>query len=148
MLRQMDFPPEVSLTKSAQLRWLCLSLGLLSENESRDTVLSIADGLFTFLLAKKSTPSTADLAAWLKTHGTKPVSEKLLRYHLHRFIEVGLIVRKNQAYHFNQSPTGARHDLADAFYHGVEKPTLETLQQIGRVCEQLAPHFSRKGKND
>ncbi len=143
-LRQMDFPPEVSLTKSAQLRWLALALGVLSENESRTTLVSVLDALLFFLAGKKQSPTTAELADHLKREAKVRISEKLLRYHLNRFIEMGLIVRQNQRYALNQSPTGARNDLLDAFRHGVRQPTEQTLTHIENVLGRLNTHYARK----
>lgn len=143
-LRALDFPPEAGLTKTGQLRWLCLSLGLLSEHESRDTVLEVLDGILTLVVQRKESPSTAELSAWIEGHSKKPVSEKLLRYHVNRFIEMGLLVRKNQRLFLNQSPEGARFDLVDAFSFGVKRPAADTLNQIEKVLEKLSAHYAKK----
>ena len=58
ILKKMDLPPSVQLTKRSLIRWFALSFGLISEKESRDTVLNVLDALFHFLLYKKQNPST------------------------------------------------------------------------------------------
>jgi len=57
IIREMDIPPQVKLTKRSLLRWLALSLGLISENESRSTVLDVLDALFYFQFAKSQNPT-------------------------------------------------------------------------------------------
>src|SRR3989338_6795188 len=93
VLRKMDFPPQVSLTKRSLVRWFTLSFGLISERESRSTILDVLDALFYFHLSKKSSPSTKELLSHLQGAGKK-IDEKLLRYHLKRLIDVGLIERR------------------------------------------------------
>src|SRR3989338_6446711 len=82
-IRQMDFPPEVSLTKRSLVRWFALSFGLISEKESRSTILDVLDALFSLQLSKKASPTTSELLAHLR-ESQKKIDEKLLRYHVKR----------------------------------------------------------------
>ena len=41
ILRKMDFPSNISLTKNSLLRWCALSTGFISPKESRDKGLII-----------------------------------------------------------------------------------------------------------
>src|SRR3989338_2727107 len=85
-LREMDLPPSVMLTRRGMLRWFALSFGLISENESRTTVLSVLDALFYFLFQLKKEPTANELHEFLQKKFGVDVSEKLLRYHLNRLI--------------------------------------------------------------
>ena len=141
----MDLPPEVLLTKRSLLRWFCLSFGLLSEKESRSTVLEVVDVLFEFLLAQKATPSTIDIQTAIKEKYGKEISEKLLRYHVNRLIDAGIVVRKKAKYHINNSPYGEQQNMKESFSHWVKKPVNETMDDIENVISKLAESYSRKG---
>ncbi|MBI4052536.1 MAG: hypothetical protein HY394_00685 [Candidatus Diapherotrites archaeon] len=141
--RKMDLPPEVLLTKRSLLRWFCLSFGLISEKESRSTVLEVVDVLFDFLLAKKASPSTGDIQLEIKLRYNKEISEKLLRYHVNRLIDAGIVVRKKAKYHINNSPYGEQQNLKESFSHWVKKPVNETMDDIENVIAKLAESYGQ-----
>ncbi|MBI5884771.1 hypothetical protein HZB89_01590, partial [archaeon] len=64
IIRDLDLPPETASTKKSLLRWFCLSAGLLSENESRTTMLDVLDALFYYQFSKNMQPSTLQVQAF------------------------------------------------------------------------------------
>jgi len=104
IIRKMDLPPSVQITKRSLLRWFALSFGLISENESRSTVLLVLDALFYYLLSQTQNPSTIDIQNYIEEKYNKKVSEKLIRYHLKRLIDINLVLRKSNRYYFNSPP--------------------------------------------
>ena len=94
LIRQLDMPPSIGLTKKSLLRWVALSLGLISKNESRDKGFLVLDALFYFLFTKKTNPTTLDIQGRIKEKNKLEMSEKLIRYHLNRLIETNIIKRK------------------------------------------------------
>lgn len=90
IIRQMDFPPEVSLTRRSLVRWFALSFGLISPKETRSKILDVLDALFYFQIAKKQLPKVKDVMEYLNSN-KKGVGEKALRYHLKRLLDVGLL---------------------------------------------------------
>jgi len=142
-IRQMDLPPEVRLTRRSMLRWFALSFGLISERESRDTVLNVLDALFSFLLEKKHNPSTKELQQFISEKFHKKISEKLLRYHLNKMIELGLIVRKKNRYELNNAPEGERGNISASFSHWIKQPVNESLENIASVLEQLKQSYGK-----
>ncbi len=141
-LRVMDLPPSVFLTKRSLLRWFALAFGLLSEQESRSTILDVLEALFHFQCAKKSEPTSADLQAHIKSKGKK-VSDKLLLYHLKRLQDVGLLERKKGKYSFCADPYADKSDLAAGFKAGVGMQVNKSLQDVQTVLSKLAENYRR-----
>ncbi len=143
ILKKMDLPPSVQLTKRSLIRWFALSFGLISEKESRDTVLNVLDALFHFLLAKKQNPSTLDIQAYIDDKHHQKISEKLLRYHLNRLIAIELLQRKQNRYFLNNSPVSEPDNLAESFNFWVKKPVNESLNDIEKVLEKISNSYKK-----
>lgn len=137
-VRQMDIPPEVQLTKRSLLRWFALSIGLISEKESRAMVLNILDSLFFFLFSKKTNPSTKEIQAYMKEKFETVTSEKLIRYHLNKLIDLGLITRKKKLYHINPSPIGERDNIQQSFTYWVDRHYKDCFPNIESVLQKLS----------
>ena len=142
-LKQMDLPPSVQLTKRSMLRWFAMSFGLLSEQESRDTVLNVLDSLFYFLLFKKQNPSTIELQTYISDKYGKKISEKLLRYHLNRLIALEFVQRKRNRYFLNNNPSTEPDDLVESFNFWVKKPVNESLDGIGLVLGKISDSYKK-----
>lgn len=140
-LREMDLPPEVKLTKKSLLRWFALSTGLISEKESRTTGLDVLDALFYLQLSKKLQPTTIEIQQQIKSKRSREVSEKLIRYHLKRLIDLGFLRRKKNKYSFNNSPEGELHDLKACYNHWVSKNVQRSLDNTEKVLDQLGKKY-------
>jgi predicted transcriptional regulator len=141
LVRQMDLPPNVKMTKRSMLRWFALASGLISEKESRSTILEVLDALFHYNFSKKTAPTTVEIHSYLKEKAGKSVSEKLLRYHLKRLLEMHLIVRKRTRYSFNSAPNAEKEDIKAAFLHWFAKPLQESNETLAEVLEGLAKAY-------
>lgn len=141
-VREMDLPPNVTLTKRSLLRWFALSFGLLSEKESRATVLDVLDALFFFNLSRQSAPTTNDLLQYLKEKN-KEVSEKLLRYHLKRLIAIGFLQRRRLRYFFCSAPKAEPEDLKAGFQHAIAEPLNRSLADVVLVLEKLSDSYKK-----
>ena len=139
-LKTMDLPPEVTLTKRSLLRWFALSSGLITERESRSTILEVLDTLFYFHFNKKENPSTKEIQTHLEQKGNG-ISEKLLRYHLKRLVELKLIRRKNTKYMINNAPQGGQDDIKEAFHYHVTKQVMQTLGNIENALGKLSEQY-------
>ncbi len=133
IIRKMDLPPGVKLTKKSLLRWFALAFGMVSEKDSRDTALNILDSLFYFLFSKKSNPSTVEIQNHLKDKHKMSISEKLLRYHLNKLIQWGFIIRKKNLYFLNPSPHADRLDLKESFSFWVRRDVVSSMDEIEEV---------------
>ncbi|MFH0714565.1 MAG: hypothetical protein V1847_01405 [Candidatus Diapherotrites archaeon] len=142
-LREMDLPPSVKLTKRSLLRWWALSLGLISEKESRSMVLDVLDALFYFQYSKKIDPSVQEILKYVKEKSGKKTSQRLVCYHLNRLMEWNLIVLKGNKYYFNSAPSAERKDLKATLQHFVEKPMQEQWKQVEEVSERLQNSYAK-----
>ena len=144
LLRQLDMPPSVSLTKKSLLRWCALSLGLISKNESRDKGFLVLDALFHFLFSKKTNPTTLDIQSRIKEKNKLEMSEKLIRYHLNRLIEIGIIERKGLKYKVNPAPNSEkRNSLKESFEHWFKKEMDKQTDEIGNALEKMQKSYEK-----
>jgi len=142
-IRTMDLPPNVKLTRRSMLRWFALAFGLISEKESRTTVLDVLDALFYLNLSKNSNPTVSEIQSYIKKKHSKNISEKLLHYHLNRMKETDLLIRKNQMYLFNPAPLAERDDLKASFNHYITKNISSTLTHLEEVFSELASSYKK-----
>ena len=143
IIREMDIPPQVKLTKRSLLRWLALSLGLISENESRSTVLDVLDALFYFQFAKAQNPTTEELQSYVREKFSREISEKLMRYHLNRLIALKLLLRRKSRYVFNNSPYAEKQDIKAAFDHWFAGSLSRCTKDIGETLQKLALSYKK-----
>jgi hypothetical protein len=145
IVRQMDFPPSVSMTKKSLLRWCALSLGLISKNETRDKGFLALDALFTLIFSKKTSPTTLDIQAFIKEKYKTEMSEKLIRYHLNRLIETGIIERKGLKFSINPAPnTEKRNSLRESFEHWFIEQIKKEMKQTSEALEKLQKSYEEK----
>ena len=142
-IKQMDLPPSVQLTRRSLLRWFALSFGLISERESRDTVLNVLDALFFLLLKKGLNPSTLEIQAYIDDKYHKKIGEKLLRYHLNRLIQLELLQRKQNRYFLNNNPYREQGDIVESFNHWVKRPVDESLDNISKVLGKISDSYKK-----
>ncbi|MCX6803097.1 MAG: hypothetical protein NTY48_00840 [Candidatus Diapherotrites archaeon] len=143
-LRQIDLPSSVMFTRKSLLRWCCLSLGLISPKETRDKGFLVFDSLFHFLFTKKQFPTTLDLQAFIKEKNSVEMSEKLIRYHLNRLIDLGVIARDGLTYTINPSPTCEQRDsLKESFKAWTQKILIEETGKIADALEKLQKAYEK-----
>ena len=142
-IRRLDFPPSVRLTRKSLLRWFALSIGIISERESRQTALDILDSVLYSVFCLREPATSEELLAFIKRRSGKTVSEKLLLYHLHRLAELGLICRKKKRYCFNSAPKSEPNSFAEGFNHWVSREAMETLSGIESAFEELSKAYRK-----
>jgi DNA-binding transcriptional regulator YhcF (GntR family) len=146
ILRDMRFPNDTKLTKSSLVRWLCLSLGLLSEDETRQTILPIMDSFIHLQLVEKKNPTTRELAERAE------VPEKAVRYHLHRLRVIGLVEESGRKYRFIRDSTSNELSLSKAFKENYRSDLEKTARNVESALSEiqraynpgLTPPFSPK----
>jgi len=141
--RKMDLPPQVLLTKKSLLRWTALSLGLISENESRSTLIEILDVFFFLVFSKKEKPSSKQIKAFLEKNRSVHVSEKLVRYHLNRLCELGFISHEKGAYSLNPAPDAERDDLSAAFSYWYKRELEDSVSGLGKALSKLQSAYEK-----
>ena len=137
IIKEVDLPPQVRMTKRGLLRWFALASGLISEQESRQTILDVMDALFFFHLGKKAAPTTKEIQLYIKEKTGEEISEKLLRYHLKRLLDSHFLIRDKQHYRFNPAPNAEPLDVVASFNYWISKGVHESTQNIETALEDL-----------
>ncbi|MDD4251310.1 MAG: hypothetical protein PHX27_03920 [Candidatus ainarchaeum sp.] len=144
IIREMDFPENISFTKNSLLRWCCLSLGLISKNETRDKAFAIFDVLFTFIFTKKINPTTIDILEELEKKHKIKTSEKLIRYHLNRLINLKIILRDGIKYKINPSPNSdKRNSIAESYKAWITKQVIIEMDKNFTALEKLQKAYEK-----
>ena len=97
IIREMGLNDEVKLTRNSLVRWVALSLGLISPNESRKLLIGLLDVLFEFF-AKGEEPTTKEILEALGKKKGAEQNPKAVYYHLQKLKERGLLQREKGKY--------------------------------------------------
>jgi len=138
-LREMTLPDEVKLTRKSLIRWIALSLGLISPNESRKLMLDILEVLFYFHI-KKENPTTSQILDKLQEITGKPPNPKAVYYHLLKLKEAGIISRKKGSYSIGEEEWTK---LSDQFRRFYEKRSEVTFGKISEAFSKLESTYDR-----
>ena len=145
ILREMQLSQEVKLTRKSLVRWLALSMGLISPNESRMLMLDLLEALFYFQYAEKQDPDVADLMDYLQAENGKDESnEKAVRYHLLRLQNLGLLERKKGKYFFAVSPLSEKGDFSATVDYIYKRKVDMALAKMKEASKELIYTFSKR----
>lgn len=114
IVREMALSDDAKLTKKSLIRWIALSLGLITQNESRTIVFDVLEALMNFHI-KKIQPSTQEIIEEIKYSGAN-ADEKSIYYHLLKMKEMGLIQRKKGKYFFGEFGEGKLAQIIKKVY--------------------------------
>lgn len=132
VVRNMALTDEVRLTRKSLVRWIALSLGLISPNESRTIVIDVLDVLLKeFAHGKK--PTTKEIYEKVGKKRKDSVSEKTVYYHLQRLANKGLIQREKGQYFISKD----REQLREAIRKVYTKEFDEAFGNIGKALDSL-----------
>ena len=99
VLREMLLTDEVKMTRKSLVRWLALSLGLISPKESRQSVLTLLEALLFYHLKEKKGPNYNDVIEYFKQQSVE-MNEKTLRYHITQLRKAGVLEDERSTYRF------------------------------------------------
>ncbi|MCX8166691.1 MAG: hypothetical protein N3E37_02460 [Candidatus Micrarchaeota archaeon] len=103
-LRKMNFVEDGLITKKSIVRWLCLALGLISEKESRQLIITMVEAALTLSLEKNSFTSN-ELITKIKELDNQ-ANEKAIRYHISQLKKSGFLYEKNRDYYLGNPYLG------------------------------------------
>ena len=96
------------------------------------------------IFTKKEKPTTLDIQSFIKEKTKADFSEKLIRYHLNRLIEFGVLSRDGLKYKINPAPNSDdRTSLADSFDYWVKKEINEELAKTKTALEKLQEAYKK-----
>lgn len=135
VLRDMQFLSEVKLAKKSLIRWLALSLGLISPNESRTLILDILEALFGFHF-KSHEPTMHEIISSVAK--IKPKSNhKAVRYHIGQLKKQGILSRTKGHYRFALSPSQESRDAAAALEYLYVSQAKSAFEKIKKAILAL-----------
>ena len=137
VLRDMQFLSEVKLTKKSLIRWLALSLGLISPNESRTLILDILEAMFKFHFSA-SEPTMHEVISEVQRINSG-ANSKAIRYHMGQLKKSGMLARVKGRYRFALSPSQESRELGPALeylYITSARNSLEKAKKALGALEQ------------
>ena len=93
-IRVLHPDENVKLSKQSAIRFIALSLGLISPNETRTGLLDVFEVIFDAHIDERGITSYEII----KKLENKEIDEKTIYYHLKRMQELGIINRKSGEY--------------------------------------------------
>lgn len=140
VLRDMDLSDEVRMTRKSLVRWLALSLGIISRNESRQSVLNVFEALLYYHLKEKKEPNYQDLVDYF-TKNSIQMNEKTVRYHLTQLRKMGIIEDDRGVYRFS----GFHYDnLNSALEQSYQKRAHTAFFNISEAIRLLESMYSEQ----
>lgn len=108
-LRDLRITKEVTETRRSIVRWLALSLGLISPGESRLTAISVFDSLLYFQFVERKDPTIGEMTEYInRSWGT--INDKTLRYHLLQLKKTNISNNSKGKYFLVAPSIGDRYD--------------------------------------
>ncbi|MFH1394082.1 MAG: hypothetical protein ABII71_04965 [Candidatus Micrarchaeota archaeon] len=136
-IRELSLPDDVILARKSLIRWLALSLGLITPNESRRLLLDVFDSLLDFHV-KSENPTTKDILDQLESKTKAKQNPKAVYYHLLRLKDFGIISRKKGRYFFGD---GEGKRLSELFKHFYMMKTNQAFENIETALNKLESKY-------
>ena len=110
-IRNLRITKEVTETRRSLVRWMALSLGVISPGESRLSAVSVLDGILYFQFAEKKDPSVEEMMTYI-TGAWGAMNEKTLRYHLLQLKKANIVDNAKGRYFLMMPEVGDRYDAS------------------------------------
>ena len=133
LIRELALPEDVKLTKKSLVRWVALSLGLISPNESRTILLDVLEALINFHI-KKIQPTTKDIINELARMGVE-ADEKTVYYHLLRMKEAGVVGKRDGKHFFADGEEGKLSEMLRRVYQQRFDRSFDKIAEALNVVE-------------
>ena len=140
LVRELQLREDVRLTRKGLVRWLALSLGLISPHESRTGLLEVLEALLFFHYSKKrgeGEPDIHQILAKIKEIRKGEPNPKAVRYHLLQLKKLGIIETKKRKSRFVLSPMQENDDLAAGLSHVYRQRMDSSFEKISKALSLL-----------
>jgi len=140
LVRELQFNDDVKLTRKALVRWLALSLGLISPNETRTGLLEVLEALLYFHFKRRhgtADPDIYQLLDKVKEIRKEEPNPKAVRYHLLQLKKLGIIEAKKRKYRFALAPMQEDEDLASALSYVYRQRMDSSFEKIKKALSLL-----------
>jgi DNA-binding PadR family transcriptional regulator len=139
-LRELSLPNDVILARKSLVRWLALSLGLITPNESRRLLLDVFEVLLESHIRKEAL-TTRDILDQLERANGEKQNPKAVYYHLLKLKDSGLISRRKGRYYLGE---GEDQRLASLFRQFYESKADNAFGNIEMALNRLEGSFGEK----
>ena len=140
LVRELQLREDVRLTRKGLVRWLALSLGLISPKESRTGLLEVLEALLFFHYRRRETkcdPDIHQLLEKIKEIRKGEPNPKAVRYHLLQLKRLGIIETKKRRYRFVLAPMQEDEDLAESLSHVYRQRMDAAFEKMRRALSLL-----------
>lgn len=131
-IRELSLNNDVKLAKKSMVRWLALSLGLVSPNESRTLILDLLEVLFHSHIKKERLTSQRIFERLEKS--SPNITQKAVYYHLLKLKEKGLLKNKGKEYFLSDEDQSLSQVLS-SFYSGKLKSSFDKISDVATTFE-------------
>lgn len=145
LIRNLQFSEDVKLTRKGLIRWLALSLGLISPNETRAGLLDVLEALLYFHFQRKNGGDDPNIHQLLEKIGEIKkgrINPKAVRYHLLQLKKLGLIESRKRKYRFVLAPLQEDDDLSVAIFHVYRQRMNSSFEKIKMAISLLEKSLS------
>ncbi|MCX8158438.1 MAG: hypothetical protein N3D73_02110 [Candidatus Diapherotrites archaeon] len=139
VLRDMELPTEVMLTKKSMLRWFALAFGLVAPNDSRNKIIDILDIVFNNSFNNEAIEAD-QVYEEMKRKNIK-VSNKLVRYHLKNLCDLGLLEKRGKKYFICSAEIGNKDDIKLGYEEKVATRIKKINDKIALALEKLKEKY-------
>ena len=140
LVRDLQFNEDVKLTRKGLVRWVALSLGLISPHETRTGLLEVLEALLYFHFRRreeKSDPDIHQILAKIKEIKKSEPNPKAVRYHLLQLKKLGLIETKKRKYRFVLAPLQENDDLAAGLSYVYKQRVDSSFEKMKKALSLL-----------
>jgi hypothetical protein len=135
-LRNLQINKEVMETRRSIVRWLALSLGVISPGESRLTAISVLDSMLYFSFKEHKDPDVPEMIEYIgKAWG--PINEKTLRYHLLQLKKINIVSNSGGKYTLVWPDIGERYDAEGWVAGYIDRETLAIKEKLKMAVKEL-----------
>lgn len=140
LVRELQFNEDVKLTRKGLVRWLALSLGLISPHETRTGLLEVLEALLYFHFRRRESKSDPDIHAILakiKEIKKGEPNPKAVRYHLLQLKKLGIIETRKRRYRFVLAPLQENDDLSAGLSHVYKTRVESSFEKMKKALSLL-----------
>ena len=135
-LRNLNMNKEVMETRRSIVRWLALSLGVISPGESRLTAISVLDALFYFSFKERKDPDVPEMIDYIG-RAWGPINEKTLRYHLLQLKKINITANSGGRYSLVWPDIGEKYDAEGWIGAYIDRETKPIKEKLMMAVKEL-----------
>lgn len=135
-LRNLRITKEVIETRRSIVRWLALSLGIISPGESRLSAVSVLDAMLHFQLDEKKEPAVPDIMEYILKQW-EAMNEKTLRYHLLQLKKMNIVTNDSGKYSLVWPDIGDKYDAENWINGYIEREIGPIKNKVGIAIKEL-----------